>query len=284
VRNVRPISILFLMALIVAAYGGSQTTTDTTEPPDATEEPTATSVADTDVATNKGPVTLRMAHTVGFADRQIELLLETVVELSDGGLEIEIAREWDITGTAADVEQQIIEAVGDGEIDLGWVGTRAFPPLGVHSFDALTAPFLVDSYPVQEAILDSDIPEKMLAGVERLGVAGLALIVGGLRKPAAVNGPLLGPDDYAGITFYVFLSVIGAQVLTTLAATPAPGAPADRDVGLVDGSIDGMENTLVYYESRARVTPARRNPTRVAAIAHTFMAHPPCRFPLGCFL
>jgi hypothetical protein len=34
-----------------------------------------------------------------------------------------------------------------GELDFGFVGTRAFADLGIHAFDALTAPFLVDSYP-----------------------------------------------------------------------------------------------------------------------------------------
>jgi TRAP-type transport system periplasmic protein len=253
-RRVKSTSILISTALVLAACNDPGTATETTETSEAIEEPTETSVA-TDGEVGGEPVTLRMAHTGFVFNQQIPLLRNTVAELSSGELEIVVAPEWDITGTASDVEQQIIQAVADGDVDLGWVGTRAFPPLGVHSFDALTAPFLVDSYPLQRAILDSDIPEMMLTGLDEIGVSGLALMAGGLRKPAAVNAPLMGPDDYAGITFYVFASAIGDQTLTTLGATLAPGTPDDRDVGLVDGTIDGTEQTLVFYENRASVTP-----------------------------
>ena len=157
-------------------------------------------------ASSSPPVTLRMARTTGFADRQIEHLQQTVAELSEGQLVIEVATEWDIGDVFTDVEQQIVGAVAADEVDLGWVGSRAFATLGVNSLDAPHRALLVDSYPLQAAILASDIPETMLAGLDALDVTGLAVMAGGLRKPIAVAGPLLGPDDYEGITMHAFPS------------------------------------------------------------------------------
>jgi hypothetical protein len=38
--------------------------------------------------------------------------------------------------------------IGAGKVDLGWVGTRVFDTLGVASFQAVTAPMLIDNLSV----------------------------------------------------------------------------------------------------------------------------------------
>ena len=92
-------------------------------------------------------------------------------------------------------------AVAAGEFDLAWVGARVFDTLGVNSFRALTAPMLIDSYPLQQAVIASDIPGEMLAELDQLDVTGIALLADGLRKPIAVDQPLLSPADFDGLTF-----------------------------------------------------------------------------------
>jgi TRAP-type C4-dicarboxylate transport system substrate-binding protein len=199
------------------------------------------------------PATLRMARTTGFADAQIDHFTNTLAELSGGELKIEIATEWDIGWTATDVEQQIAGAVADGDVDLGWVGSRAFGELGVTSLSALTAPLLVDNYPLQAAILASDIPERMLAGLDDIGVTGLGVLGGGLRKPIGVDGPLLGPNDFAGATFHAFPHGGHEPTLTALGATTASGTFDERDAGLLDGTIDGYENTLLFFQTHVQL-------------------------------
>ena len=51
---------------------------------------------------------------------------------------------------AADVEAQVARKVRDGSFDLGWIGAAAWDELGVTSFQALHAPFLV----TEDALLD----------------------------------------------------------------------------------------------------------------------------------
>ena len=79
---------------------------------------------------------------------------------------------------------------------------------------------LIDSYPLQQAVLDSDIPAEMLAGLDELGVHGIAVLADGLRKPIAVARPLLRPADYEGITFQAFRSPEHAAAIRALGATP----------------------------------------------------------------
>ena len=71
--------------------------------------------------------------------------VEQVEEISDGEIRIEIVGEW---GDAADdAEAAVVRGVAEGDVDLGWAGSRVFDTLGVSDFQALTAPMLVDSMP-----------------------------------------------------------------------------------------------------------------------------------------
>ena len=170
--------------------------------------------------------------------------VDQVRKRSHGALRIEVAPGWG--GKGPDAEQQVVRDVAAGTIELGWVGTSVFDTLGDTDFQALTAPMLIDSNPLQRAVLDSDIPAQMLAGLDRLGVQGLAVLGDGLRKPIAVNGPLLRPDDYRGITFSAFRS---AEHVAAIAALGAIATDKGVDVAaLRDGAIDGFEKGLRIYE------------------------------------
>lgn len=196
------------------------------------------------------PVTLRMATSFG-PEPTIEHFHSTVAELSTGSVQ---TTRIDLGG-GPDEEQRIVQGVAAGDFDLGWVGTRAFSELGVTGFDALTAPFLIDSYPLLGAVLNSDIPDRMLEDLGALEVAGLAVIGGGLRKPIAVDGPLLGPDDYADITLRTFQSAGHATAIAALGATHS-SAMQGVDAAVRSGEIHAIENTLNWYGALdARQTP-----------------------------
>jgi TRAP-type C4-dicarboxylate transport system substrate-binding protein len=160
-------------------------------------------------------------------------------------LRVEVADEWG--KLEPDAEQQVVRSTADGSVDLAWVGTRVFDTLGVTSLQALTAPLLVDSYPLEKAVLASDLPGQMLAGLEPAGVTGLAVLAGGLRRPMAVRAPLLGPADWHGRTIQTFRSTGQSETIKALGATPTDVGPEGRDAGLESGQIHGFENSLQIY-------------------------------------
>src|SRR5215207_11647508 len=135
----------------------------------ATVAGTACSVGgdDGDKAGGGGPpVELRLANTGGEIAQTpaVEYFVERVDELSGGNVRIEVVDQW--AEFVSDAEHQVVSDVAAGEVDLGWVGSRVFDTLGVESFQALTVPMLIDSYALQNAVIESGVTDKMLASLD----------------------------------------------------------------------------------------------------------------------
>src|SRR5262245_42115713 len=193
------------------------------------------------------PVVLTMADaTAGlYYNQAVQLFVDQVEELSDGELRVEVQSEWG--DFAPDVEQQIVRDVAAGEADLAWVWTHAFDTLGVDAFRALNAPMLIDSYPLQQAVIASDIPGEMLATLDALGVTGLAVLADGLEKPIAVDHPLLSPADYQGINFTTRRSTVHTDAVLALGARTEVAIAGARMAGLRSGEIQGYEMNLLSF-------------------------------------
>jgi TRAP-type C4-dicarboxylate transport system substrate-binding protein len=204
------------------------------------------------------PVVLRLANTNGQIDftPAVEYFVQRVGELSDGNLRIEVVDEWG--NSAPDAEQQVVRAASSGEVDLGWVGTRVFDTLGVESFQALTAPMLVDSYALENAVIESGIAEEMMQGLDELGVVGLGVLPDGLRKPIGVSGPILGPADWRGITFGTLASNGHVEAIRALGATPVQLQWMEREERLASGTLQGFETSIWIHQHNpalARLAP-----------------------------
>ena len=194
------------------------------------------------------PLVLTMATVNGDLEftPQIKFLVDQVAELSDGDLRIEMA--YEVGSFAPDAEQEVVRGVADAEFDLGFVGTQVFESLGFDNFRALIAPQLIDSYAVENAVMAGDLTDQMTEGIDEVGVTGLKVLGGAMRKPIAVREPLLGPADWEGITFGVFKSDTQANAVSALSATPEQVIGDARDEALANGSIDGFESSLLAYK------------------------------------
>ena len=203
------------------------------------------------------PLVLRMANTSGHVSYHpaVEYFVDRVEELSGGDVRIEVVDHWG--DFASDAEQQVVRDVSTGAVDLGWVGTRVFDTMGVESFRALTAPMLIDSYALEDAVIESGMTDQMLRGLDDLGVVGLGVLADGLRKPVAVAAPLLGPTDWRDIGFGTLKSESQAEAIRALQATPAQVFGTDRDHALESGTIQGYEMNLWAYQQNGmqRVVP-----------------------------
>ena len=204
------------------------------------------------------PVVLRLAN--GYTDLSYEpavaYFVQRVHDLSGGALKVDAVGDWGISDRPS-FEQRIVKDVASGEADLGWVGTRIFDTLGVRSFQALTAPMLIDSYPLEQAVIDSGIPAEMLESLDQLDVTGLAVLADGLRKPIAVKQPLLGPADWRGVTFAAFRSRGQAAAIRALGASPSDLWGPPLNDGLVTGSVQGFEKNLLVYQINGMQDAAR---------------------------
>jgi TRAP-type C4-dicarboxylate transport system substrate-binding protein len=194
-----------------------------------------------------GTVVLRLASTGGNIDQTpaVKYFVERVDERSGGNLRIEVVDEW--AEFASDAEQQVVHAAAAGEVDLGWVGSRVFDTLGVDSFQALTAPMLIDGYALEDAVIESGITAEMMDGLETLGVLGLGVLADGLRRPVGVTTPILRPADWRGIRFGTLRSDGQVDAIRALGAEPVQIFGADRREALDNGRVQGFEFGLLLF-------------------------------------
>ncbi len=236
-----PVHLLVVVGAVAVAGCGAQTA-GRGEPgePGATGERAATGE----------PVVLRMANQYGELAAQLPGLayfVNRVEELSGGGMVITVADSYG--DFATDVEQRVIRHVSTGAMDLGWVGSRAFDKVGVNAFQALTAPMLLDSYALQDAVIDSGIVDEMLPALEAADVVGLGVLADGLRKPIGVAGPILGPADWEGIEFGTYGSDGQEAAIRALGATPRLVFGPRREAAILDDAIAGFEMGLFIYQA-----------------------------------
>src|SRR5262245_40724889 len=151
------------------------------------------------------PVVLTLANFNGNTG-ELDGLEGAVWRLSDGTMRIDIKYRWRY-GQVKD-ETGLIGDVRAGKADLGVVGSRAWDSAGVNGFRALGAPLLIDSYALQERVLRSPMTGQMLGGLRPLGLAGIGVLPGPLRKPLGIIRPLLQPADYAGLKIGVQQSLV----------------------------------------------------------------------------
>jgi TRAP-type C4-dicarboxylate transport system substrate-binding protein len=197
------------------------------------------------------PVVLTLAnHEDGPED--VMYWIEEVQRRSGGSLRIQVQNQWRDQefaydkGTVADVQA--------GKVQLAKVAARAYDTVGLDSFQALLAPFLIDNQTLEQRVLESELAGRMLAGTGRRGLVGLAVLPTDLRKPLGLSRPLVAVKDYRGARIGVREGELAKATFATLGATPVgyvPGGPlSDLDgVELGLGTIRGNE-----YDQQAAVT------------------------------
>ena len=194
------------------------------------------------------PVVLQMGNIAsdlrGFP--VIDYFVAQVNERSKGNLRIELTNSHG--NFSADAEQQLVRAVAAGKLDLGWAGARAFDNLGVTAFQAMQAPMLIDNYPLEQAVIATDMPGQMLQSLDKIGVRGLGVLADGLRKPVAVKHPLLDASEWQGMTFSTVKSQSQGQAIRALGATPMEVIGHNRREALSSGKLQGFEMSLLNYQ------------------------------------
>jgi TRAP-type C4-dicarboxylate transport system substrate-binding protein len=138
-------------------------------------------------------------------------------------------------------------AVAAHDADLGYVHAGVLDTFGVTSLQALSAPMLMRSYAVEREVLNSDMAPVMLAGVERAGVKGLALLGDEMRRPFGAGGALRGPADYRGVTVAAYPSNVTDAALEALGARPSHLYGTRLDDAIEHRAVGGLAWTLRSY-------------------------------------
>jgi TRAP-type C4-dicarboxylate transport system substrate-binding protein len=173
---------------------------------------------------------------------ELEGLVRRVRLLSGGTVRIDVKRGW--RSSQVNFEKGLINDVGAGKAELGVVGSRAWDVVGVTSLRALTAPLLIDSYTLQDRVVVSPMVAEMLKGLRPLGLTGVGVLPGPLRKPLGVLRPLVTPSDYAGLRIGVQESRVADATIRALGALPVRFAPEAAITGL-----DAIEQQIATIQA-----------------------------------
>jgi TRAP-type C4-dicarboxylate transport system substrate-binding protein len=197
------------------------------------------------------PVVLTLAaHDDDYAFGSFAAAVERI---SGGSMRINVVNSW--RNYEVDYERGIVDDVRTGRVQLGIVGVRVWDTLGVTSFRALVAPFLVDSLPLERRALESPLAGRALAGVERRGVVGIALLPGRLRRPFGITRALVGPEDYEGATIGVRIGGVARATFRALGAT-ARGYVSGGLSGVDGADLDPATIVLDGYDEPSRTLTA----------------------------
>jgi TRAP-type C4-dicarboxylate transport system substrate-binding protein len=149
---------------------------------------------------------------------ELQVFIDQVEKLSQGRLRIKPQNHW--RKGELHYEHALVDDVKAGKADLGWVGSRVLASLGVASFEPLHAPFVIDSYELESRLLEGDADEHMLADLERIGLAGVAVLPGPLQY-LQLDRKVDGPAGIAGLRIGYTESSLHKAALTALGARPA---------------------------------------------------------------
>jgi TRAP-type C4-dicarboxylate transport system substrate-binding protein len=202
------------------------------------------------------PVVLTLANAI---TDPLELVpfVDEVTRLSGGAIRIEVQSNWR-TGQVR-YENGLIRDVRAGKADLGWAGSRAWDSVGVNGFRALNAPFLVDSYALEERVVRGPLVKPMLGELGRLGLVGLGVVSGPMRRPLGIRRPLVEPRNFAGLTVAVQQSRIADATMRALGAD-AVWIPVQADIRRFGGAelqVSGINGA--GYDRFARYLTANVN-------------------------
>ena len=141
--------------------------------------------------------TLTMAN-VNSEPEVLQVFAEKVDELSNGTLGIRFENNWG-QGRRGNAEVNLIRDVTAGKADLGWAGSRAFDLVGDRAFGPLHAPMMLDSYALELKVLEDErVVRPMLASLDQLGLQGVGVLPGPLRRPLGVRR-MVAPPDWSGM-------------------------------------------------------------------------------------
>ena len=193
------------------------------------------------------PVVLRLADSNNSDQPDtgaLEYFAAQVAKRSGGSLRLRIT--YLAAGSATpDVEERTIAAVRAGRFDLGWIGARAWDEVGVMSFRALQAPFLITSKRLLDRVVTSPLAGQMLASLARQNVVGVALVPDYLRHPVGMGRRLVSPADFHGARIRIQPSRVSAAVMKALGAVPVTISNSQIGYAIDQKRIDGQEVAML---------------------------------------
>ncbi|TVX93404.1 DctP family TRAP transporter solute-binding subunit [Paenibacillus agilis] len=123
--------------------------------------------------------------------------------------------------------------------------TNAFPSWGV-----LDLPFAFPSQQAVDEALQGEIGEQLLAELTDANMAGISFWHNGFKQMTSAQRPLIHPSDFTGQTFRILPSKVVEEQFHALGAQTAMMPFTEVYRSVVNGDVEGQENTISNIYSK----------------------------------
>lgn len=190
--------------------------------------------------------TLKAGHSLTEEHPYHVVLLDiakAVEERTDGKVKIEV---FPLSQLGA--ERELTEALTLGTADMSISSTAPianfYPKIGI-----VDLPFLFESREHAYKVLDGEIGQDLLKGMEDVGIVGLSWAENGFRHITNSKHEITKPEDLKGLKIRTQENPIHLDAFTALGAKPTPMAWNEALTALQQGVVDAQENPIVVADT-----------------------------------
>lgn len=175
--------------------------------------------------------------------KAIHVFADKVVKLSGGQLKVNVADSGSLYN-----DSQILEAVQDGLVEVGLVGTYKWGGM-VPAADVFDLPFLFVDLSSPEKFLNAGAADILDAEFNKKGVKNLFWVDYGFIQMWNNVRPLHSPKDFEGLTMRSY-SAGDSITLTALGAAPTQISSAEMYMAIQNGTVKGATTGMPAAVSR----------------------------------
>lgn len=175
--------------------------------------------------------------------KAIHVFADKVVELSGGQLKVNVADSGSLYN-----DSQILEAVQDGLVEVGLVGTYKWGGM-VPAADVFDLPFLFVDLSSPEKFLNAGAADILDAEFNKKGVKNLFWVDYGFIQMWNNEHPLHSPKDFEGLTMRSY-SAGDSITLKALGAAPTLISSAEMYMAIQNGTVKGATTGMPAAVSR----------------------------------
>ena len=184
-------------------------------------------------------------HAMGYPTTDaIQFMGEWLEEQTDGELSITIYHSMQLGG-----EKEALEQVQLGALEMTRVSVGVVGPI-VDDFNAFNLPYVFRSIDHMRNVVDGEIGQELLAGLEAGELIGLGFMDAGARSFYNKEKPIRTPEDLQGLKIRVMQNPIFIDMMSEMGGSGIPIAFNELYTAMQTGVVDGAENNPPSYSTQ----------------------------------
>ena len=194
--------------------------------------------------TDSEVTTLRLGHTLDTQHSVHKAMVhfgERLSELSNGAMDVKI-----YPGSQLGTEREMIELLQIGSLSMTKVSASPLEGF-VPAMKIFSIPYIFRDNDHFWKVLNSEVGQGLLTGVEPFRLKGLAYYDAGSRSFYTNNKPVRTPADLAGMKIRVLNSPTAVRTVRELGGAATPVAWGELYTALRQGVVDGAEYNQPSY-------------------------------------